>query len=61
MIRTRIALGALAGLAVVWWLAFCFEEQLFSSPYKIAVAATGYLTLVGLGVLAACGLPGSRK
>lgn len=61
MNRLRPVLGALATLGLIWWIAFCFEEQLFSSPYKIAVVATGYLTLVGLGVLAACGLPGRDK
>lgn len=61
MIRTRIAMGALAGLAVVWWLAFGFEERLFSSAYGVATWFTGYLVLVGLGCLAACGLPGRDK
>lgn len=61
MNRLRPVLGALSVLGIIWWLAFCVEEQMFSSAYKIATAATGYLALVGLGVFAFCGLPERDK
>lgn len=58
----RIALGALAGLAVVWWLAFGVEENRCSSAYGVATWFTGYLVLNGLFAYAVNGpMPGIRK